>query len=114
MTLHLCAREGFICPVYCLMPDHIHLIWMGLRPDSDQLKGMAFFRTYLEPKLSPWKFQHQAHDHVLREKERHRQLFTRVCNYILENPSRAQLIARPDQWLFSGSLVVGYPDLQPF
>jgi hypothetical protein len=28
------------------MADHIHLIWIGLRLDSDQRNGMAFLRTH--------------------------------------------------------------------
>src|SRR5437870_2584171 len=72
MLLHTAAREGLFCPTYCLMPDHLHLVWMGLRPDSDQLNGMAFLRAHLEPKLAPQKFQQQGHDHVLKEEERRR------------------------------------------
>jgi hypothetical protein len=35
----------------------LHLVWMGLRLDTDQLNGMAFLRTYLEPDYWPtfWK-----------------------------------------------------------
>src|ERR1051326_1156842 len=61
---HAAAREGLICPTYCLMPDHLHLVWMGLRLDTDQLTGMAFLRTYLEPALAPAKFQPHPHDHA--------------------------------------------------
>ena len=39
---HAAAREGLVCPIYCLMPDHLHLVWMGLRRDTDQINGMAF------------------------------------------------------------------------
>src|SRR4051812_34867357 len=67
LMLHVAAREGLFCPTYCLMPNHVHLIWMGLRFDTDQKNGMAFLRTYLEPHLAPHKFQPQAHDHVLSE-----------------------------------------------
>jgi hypothetical protein len=70
LMLHAAAREGLLCPAYCLMPDHLHLVWMGLRLDTDQLNGMAFLRTYLEPAVSPAKFQPQAHDEVLREQRR--------------------------------------------
>ena len=52
LMLHTAAREGLLCPIYCLMPDHIHLVWMGLRRASDQRNGMAFLRTYLEPQKS--------------------------------------------------------------
>src|SRR5882724_3925368 len=111
LILHTAAREGLFCPMYCLMPDHLHLIWMGLRLDSDQLNGMSFLRTYLEPALSPQKFQHQAHDHVPKEEERRRNAFVRVCNYILENPLRAELVKHPAEWPFSGAVVPGYPTL---
>ena len=92
LLLHAAAREGLACPIYCLMPDHLHLVWMGLRLDSDQLNGMAFLRTYLEPALQSAKFQPQAQDNVLREQERKRNAFAKVCFYIADNPVRAELI----------------------
>src|SRR5882724_10936174 len=62
------------------MPDHLHLIWMGLRRESDQLKAMKFLRTHLEPTLGRGrKWQHQPHDHVLREQERKRGAFATFC-----------------------------------
>jgi putative transposase len=53
LMFHVMAREELVCPIYCLMPDHIHLVWMGLLRESDQFKGMAFFRRYFEPELAP-------------------------------------------------------------
>lgn len=41
MMLHTAAREGLLCPAYCLMPDHVHLVWMGLRRDTDQAVPQA-------------------------------------------------------------------------
>jgi putative transposase len=113
LMLHAAAREGLTCPTYCLMPDHLHLVWMGLRFDSDQLNGMAFLRTHLKPKLAPQKFQHQAHDHVLKAEERRHNAFARACHYILENPLRAELVNRPNDWPFNGAVVPGYPMLHP-
>jgi len=101
------------CPTYCLMPDHLHLIWMGLRMDSDQLNSITFLRTHLEKALAPHRFQHQAHDHVLKQEERQHNAFARVANYILENPLRAELMEDPKQWPFSGAIVAGYPTLHP-
>lgn len=95
------------------MPDHLHLVWMGLRLDSDQRNGMAFLRTHLKSKLAPNKFQHQAHDHVLKEDERRRNAFARICNYIPENPLRAELVTHPGEWKFSGAVLPGYPTLHP-
>jgi putative transposase len=113
LLLHAAAREGLFCPVYCLMPDHIHLVWMGLRADSDQKNGMAFLRTYLEPLLSPHQFQPQAYDRVLREEERKRDAFAKVCFYILDNPVRAELVKEPAAWPFCGAIIPGYPKLHP-
>jgi REP element-mobilizing transposase RayT len=134
LMLHAATREGLICPAYCLMPDHLHLVWMGLRLDSDQLNGMKFLRTHLEPALAAGgqalrhrashptrhssrralqdiKFQAQAHDNVLRQPERQHEAFARVCFYIMNNPVRANLVVRPGDWEFCGALVPGYPTL---
>lgn len=29
ILLHAGARYGLACPAYVLMPDHVHLIWLG-------------------------------------------------------------------------------------
>lgn len=113
LLLHTAAREGLLCPAYCLMPDHLHLVWMGLRPDSDQMNGMAFLRTHLEPALTPAKFQPQAHDHVLREPERLRDAFRVSIDYDLQNPVLNGLVPRPEDWPFLGCVVPGYPKLHP-
>jgi putative transposase len=96
------------------MPDHIHFMWMGLRIDSDQLNAMKFLRTQLEPELGGKReWQHQAHDHVLREEERRRNAFASVCFYILQNPVRAKLVESAEQWQFHGAIIPGYPRLHP-
>ena len=113
LLFHAAAREGLVGPIYCLMPDHLHLVWMGLRLDSDQRNGMAFLRTYLELALKPAKFQPQAHDNVLREEERKRNAFAKVCWYIVANPVRAGLIGETESWPYTGCSVPGYPSLNP-
>ena len=113
LMLHTAAREGLVCPIYCLMPDHLHLVWMGLRLDSDQINGMAFLRTYLEPELSPARFQPQPQDEVLRAEQRKRNAFAKVCFYIAANPVRAKLIGEKETWPFIGCIVPGYPKLNP-
>ena len=111
--LHAAVREGLFCPAYCLMPDHIHLIWLGLRLETDQRNGMAFLRTHLKPFLAPAKFQPQAHDHVLRDEERKRNAFAKICFYILANPVRDGLVKEKERWPFYGAVIPGYPDLHP-
>jgi len=113
LLLHTAAREGLLCPVYCLMPDHMHLLWMGLRRDTDQRNGMAFLRTHLKPLLKPVKLQMQAQDHVLRAEQRRRNAFAKVCFYIAANPVRAELVKQEQAWPYTGCVVPGYPNLHP-
>ena len=115
MMLHTAAREGLLCPAYCLMPDHIHFVWMGLRRETDQRNATKFLRTQLGPFLKPAKFQHQPHDHVLSTKERQRQAFSLACaDYVLLNPLKAELVKKPSDWPYLGAVIPGYPRLAPF
>ena len=115
MMLHAAAREGLLCPAYCLMPDHLHLVWMGLRGETDQRNGMKFLRAQLGRFLEPAKFQRQAHDHVLRPEERQRHAFSVACtDYVLLNPLKAGLVKAPGDWPYLGAVVPGYPRLEPF
>ena len=114
LMLHAAVREHVFCPAYCLMPDHLHLVWMGLRRESDQLNAMKFLRTHLEPALGEGRaWQHQPHDHVLREEERKRNAFASFCFYTLANPVRDKLVTKGHDWPFLGAVVPGYPTLHP-
>jgi len=75
---------------------------------------MKFLRTHLEPALGGGReWQHQPHDHVLREKERLRNAFASFCFYTLANPVRAELVKNDKEWAYSGAIVSGYPTLHP-
>jgi putative transposase len=114
-ALHAAAREGLICPAYCLMADHIHLVWMGVRMRCDQLDGMRFLRRHLSRALAPARFQHQAYDHVLSPQEREQRLFAVSCtDYVLLNPWRAGLVSAPADWPYLGAVIPGFPEVNPF
>ncbi len=113
IVLHAAIREQLLCPIYTLMPDHLHLVWMGVSPTSNQRRASSFLRQRLIPLLEPNRFQHQAHDHVLREQERKRNTFSATCTYIAENPVRAGLAADRSAWDYTGCIVPGYVDLYP-
>jgi putative transposase len=113
LMFHAASREGLVCPIYCLMPDHLHLVWMGLRLDTDQIYAMAFLRTYLEPALKPARFQPQPQDNMLRKEERRRGAFASVCFYIAANPVRAGLMKETEIWPYTDCIVPGYPKLSP-
>ncbi len=113
VLLHAAHRYALAAPVYCPMPDHVHVLLMGLTGASDQRHAVAFLRRYTAPMFvvveAAW--QKQAFDHVLHEREREREAFAAVVAYIVANPVRAGLCAEAGQWPYSGSVVAGSPGL---
>lgn len=118
LLTHTSFRYGLAVPIFCLMPDHIHMVWMGLCDGSDQLNAMKHFRKQCDESLQRigFRLQDQAYDHVLKEEERQGRALHNVCEYIAKNPERAGLVESDEyaQYPFSSCLVPGYPELRPF
>jgi putative transposase len=84
---------------YVLMPDHLHLIVheghnaieLGLWVKA--LKRLTAQREF--------KWEEGFFDHVLRSNESE----TKKCEYIYQNPVRAGLVARPEDWPYGGRIV---------
>jgi REP element-mobilizing transposase RayT len=114
ILLHACTRYSLACPVYCLMPDHAHFLIMGIGANSDQQPAVRMLRRQWTSLLPPgMELQRQSYDHLLREDERARGAFENTAHYILENPVRAGLVVEFSAWPYAGSLVPGYPSLNP-
>ncbi len=118
LLTHAAFRYGLCCPIYCLMPDHMHLLLVGITNGCDQRNAMKFFREQVNVVLSKLdtRLQDQPYDRVLREKERERTAFEEVAEYIARNPERKQLVDVDcfAAYKYTGCLVPGYPDLSPF
>jgi REP element-mobilizing transposase RayT len=93
------------------MPDHLHLLVEGTSDASDckrlivsakQYSGFYYARAH-----GARLWQRYSYEHVLRHDE---QLFV-VARYILENPIRAGLVTRVEDYRFVGSLVYPLADL---
>jgi hypothetical protein len=91
---HTAFRYALCCPIYCCMPDHLHMLWLGVLPSCDQFLAARFFRKQLNPILEKLgaRLQREGYDHVLTEKERERSAFEEVFAYIARNPERAELV----------------------
>ena len=115
LLTHVTFRYCITCPIFCLMPDHIHLFWIGIDDDSDQLVAMKYFRKQLKIPLTRIGFdlQHQPYDHVLRDEERLEESFGSLVEYIARNPERKQLVPVDGyrDYPYTGCLVPGYPEL---
>ena len=87
---------------WCVMPDHVHL----LLEDGDIVEFIRLFKgraasavRRLACDRTLW--QRSFYDHGLRREES----VDRVAQYIFENPVRADLVASPQDYLWSGSNV---------
>jgi REP element-mobilizing transposase RayT len=113
LLLHTGARYHLHCPAFCLMPDHVHLLWMGYSPDSDQKLAARFLRKHWNARLVSRGFslQSQAHDRVMRRHECESDAFEETVLYIRRNPERARLVPQWQDWPFGGAILPGYPDV---
>lgn len=112
LLLHSQSRYRISCPIYVLMPDHMHFIWIGASLHSDQLKASTFLRKQLNAYFRPVRLQRQPHDHVLKEEERARGRFVDAVDYVRKNPERAALVEAASKWQYQGAIIPGYPDLK--
>lgn len=111
LLCHICARYFLVIPCYCLMPDHLHMLCIGVHPDADQRRATKRFRSLWAPALGEARLQRQPHDHVVTEAERQRGIYADTVNYLLQNPVRAGLVADWRNFVGIGTLVPGYPEL---
>jgi len=115
ILVHTMFRYGLCCPIYCCMPDHLHLLWIGILDGSDQRNAAKYLRKQLNPILEKLnaRFQKQPYDHVLREEDRERDAFETIVEYIARNPEHAGLVKADSyrEYPYTGCLVPGDPEL---
>jgi putative transposase len=109
--LRAASEEQIEISAHCFMPDHVHLLVSAKSPASNarrfinrarQFSGYAFAEKY---KVRLW--QRYGYDHVLREDDA---VFSMV-RYIVENPVRAGLVARIEDYPFTGFQMCGLEDI---
>ena len=95
--------RGFAVLVYCVMPDHVHLLLEGTSEDAD-LVGTV--HAWKQSTAFAWKrrtgtrlWQKGFHDRVLRDVDDSRA----VVRYVLENPVRARLVRVVSDYPWIGS-----------
>ena len=118
LLTHACFRYQIACPIFTLMPDHMHLLWSGLAPQSDQLPAMKSFRKNMNDSLRKigFEFQRQPYDHVLKEDELEKEAIETTAEYIARNSERKGLVAEDAfaSYRYNGCLLPGAPLLRLF
>jgi len=103
--LRSATENEFAIVAYCFMPDHLHLLVEGL---SDRSNGLLFIDRakqysgyYFKKAFRTKLWQRYGFEHTLRNDE----ATLSVARYILENPLRAGLVERVQDYPFLGSLM---------
>ncbi len=81
--------------VFLLMPDHLHAL-VSFGPSGKTIPAIVSQWKEWTAKEIGLGWQRDFFEHRLRHDESRRQ----KANYILENPVRKKLIARPEDWPF--------------
>jgi putative transposase len=98
--------EVFECsaPVYCFMPDHLHLMIHGQTDSSSAVKAMTSFKTitgrWYQQNVGQRLWQKSFYDHIVRDYED----WKKQLLYIYSNPVRAGLVLDPRDYPFSGAI----------
>lgn len=99
----MAAAASISIPAYCFMPDHLHLLVEGDTMESDLRRFMSSFKQksgYAFSRAGNDRlWQKGYHDRILRTEE----TTSIVVRYILENPVRAGLVTRFDEYPHTGS-----------
>lgn len=99
------ATSRFACtvPVYCFMPEHLHVILRGAAPVADAWAAMAAFKQrsgfWIANHFAGFAWQKDFWDHIVRGDEDLRA----QIRYVAENLVRRGLVRRWDQYPFTGS-----------
>ena len=107
-------RNGVAVVAYCAMPDHIHVLAVGLTDTSDMKRFMDRWKQqsgFVFKRGSGRRlWQDGYYDHVLREEDD----IGGVIAYIVNNPVRAKLVDSPAEYPFWGSLTHSRNDILDF
>jgi REP element-mobilizing transposase RayT len=98
-------ERGAFVGRYVIMPDHIHLFVM-INPEAMTLSAwMKSLKNHLSKQLRSQgvpapHWQKGFFDHVLRSGESYEEKW----QYVLQNPVRAGLVSKPEDWLYQGEV----------
>ena len=109
--VRVAEEQQFAIPAYCFMPDHVHIVNEGLDECANlksfvklakQCSGFHFRRRF-----GATLWQRYLYEHVVRDDE----TTEAIVAYVVENPLRARLVKRIEDYPFVGSCTMTRSDL---
>ena len=97
------VKSGCRLDVYCVMPDHLHLLVTPVQEGASSLLYVDRFKGWCgrELRLRGWKgplWQPRSYDHLVRKEED----LQALAAYILQNSVRKGMCAQPEDYSWGG------------
>lgn len=106
-SLHFRDGKVYELIAYCIMPNHIHIIFTPLQESKDKYYSLSKImhslkrHTAREANLflgrSGAFWQHENYDHFVRDDAE----LERIVKYVLYNPVKANLVKEQSDWKWS-------------
>ena len=104
-------EREFAVIAYCFMPDHLHLLVHGESEAADCRRFITLAKQYsgyyYSKEIGGKLWQRYGYERTLRND----QDTLDVARYIVQNPLRAKLVAKVEDYPFVGSMVCDLKDL---
>lgn len=106
-SLHYQDKKRYQLEAFCVMPNHVHLVFTPLAQDETNYYSISTIMHSLKRytareanqilKREGDFWQHENYDHYVRDDRE----FQRIVNYVLNNPVNAGLVSSPEEWKWS-------------
>jgi len=104
-------NSNCLAPVYCFMPDHLHIILTGTEPQADLWKTIVTFKQktghWLSRNMPTVRWQKDFYDHIIRTEKT---IATQV-RYVLDNPVRKGLVSSWQEYPHEGAIGCSLDDV---
>ncbi|MEW5956540.1 MAG: transposase [Chloroflexota bacterium] len=102
--LHYPDNKMYNLDAFCVMPNHVHVVFTPLLKNEDTYYSMAAIMHSVKGnsacKINPLLkrqgqfWQHENYDHVVRDEAE----WGRIITYVMSNPVKAHLVQRVEDW----------------
>ena len=106
-SLHHLDNVKYILDAFCIMPNHAHLVCTPLEHTAGEYFSLSKIMHSLKRhtgrhanqilKRTGDFWEHENYDHYARDEAE----FQRIVNYVLNNPVKAGLVSKPEDWKWS-------------
>ena len=94
--------DAWVIGHYLLMPDHLHLFCAPVKAEFDIERWITYWKSCFSKRhrRMEWRWQSRGWHHRMRSPES----YAEKLHYVWNNPIRANLVPRPEDWPYQGKI----------